>query len=179
MNTQTLKVGLGSCGIAAGAQDVYNYFSKDMADGRYSGVTLTKTSCLGLCFAEPIVEVHDKDTRIVYGNVDMKFARKILDGIANNRLPEEKRILDDMEVKKYTDGQVKLALRNCGIIDPESIEEYMEKGGYSALKKACTEMEPQTIIDVLKESGLRGRGGAGFLTGQKWEFLKKAAGEVK
>ncbi len=179
MSAQMLKVGLGSCGIAAGALDVYNYLMSDDGRAVCKDLAIGKTSCIGLCFAEPIVEYHEGINRIVYGNVDVKFAEKILKGISVNSLPDEKRILDDENVKKYTGRQVKLALKNCGIIDPESIDEYIEKGGYKALEKAVCSMDGQKIIDVMKESGLKGRGGAGFLTGQKWEFLMKAKGDKK
>ncbi len=189
MNNQLLKVGLGSCGIAAGAQDVYNYLLSDIDKENYPGLDLGKTSCIGLCFAEPIVEFHDGDKRIVYGNVDVKLAEKILKGISAGSLPEENRILEekgegnrvaaDDNIVKYTGRQVKLALKNCGIIDPESIDEYTARGGYKALEKAVASMQGQEIIDVMKESGLKGRGGAGFLTGQKWEFLLRAKGDKK
>ena len=95
MNNQLLKVGLGSCGIAAGAQDVYNYLSSDIDKNNYPGLDLGKTSCIGLCFAEPIVEFHEGDKRIVYGNVDIKLAEKILKGISTGVLPEENRILEE------------------------------------------------------------------------------------
>ncbi len=181
MTSRMVKVGLGSCGIAAGALDIYDYFLSDEIKNSLGNINVEvgKTSCVGLCFAEPIVEFHDNDKKVVFGRVDKKFAEKIISGILSNSLPQENRILDDKDVKKYTSRQVKLALKNCGIIDPEDIEDYIRMNGYSALKKAVNELENTKIIEVIKESGLRGRGGAGFLTGQKWEFLLKAKGEKK
>ncbi|MCL2293472.1 MAG: NADH-quinone oxidoreductase subunit NuoF [Spirochaetes bacterium] len=182
-----LKVGLGSCGIAAGALEVYDYFLSDAVKKNLGNIlsfgeqriTIGKTSCIGLCFAEPLVEFCTDDIKILYGRVDKIFAEKIVNGILSNTLPLENRILEDEEVKKYIGPQVKLALKNCGIIDPENIEDYIERKGYSALQKAVFEMSDREVIEVIKESGLRGRGGAGFLTGQKWEFLLQAAGEKK
>ena len=181
MTSKMIKVGLGSCGIAAGALDLYDYFISDEVKKNLGNLSVTvgKTSCIGLCFAEPIVEFCDGNEKIVYGRVDKKFAEKIIAGIFSGSLPLENRIFEDEDVKKYLGRQVKLALKNCGVIDPENIDEYIERKGYSALKKAVFDMTNTKIIDVMKESGLRGRGGAGFLTGQKWEFLLKAKGEKK
>ncbi len=172
-----VKVGLGSCGIAAGALDVFNHLDKDITDRNI--FKLHQTSCIGLCFAEPIVEVHSSEGRTVYGNVDIKLADRIVEGIAKGDLPSENRVLEDKNAVKYLKRQVKFALKNCGIIDPESIDEYIERDGYKALKKAVTEMKSDEIIEVMKESGLKGRGGAGFLTGQKWAFLKAAKKDKK
>ncbi|MCL2481580.1 MAG: NADH-quinone oxidoreductase subunit NuoF [Spirochaetaceae bacterium] len=181
MNSVMVKVGLGSCGIASGALDVYEYFLSDEVKKNLGNIPLnvTKTSCIGLCFAEPIVEFYESNKKIVYGRVDKKFAEKIIAGISSGSLPSENQILDEEDVKKYVGPQVKLALKNCGVIDPECIEDYIEGKGYNALKKALFDMPNTKIIDIMKESGLRGRGGAGFLTGQKWEFLLKAKGEKK
>jgi NADH-quinone oxidoreductase subunit F len=173
-----LKVGLGSCGIAAGALDVYNHLGKGLRDDE-NNFQLSQTSCIGLCFAEPIVEVHNSKGRTVYGNVDIKFADKIIEGLSKGELPEENRVLEDENTARYLKRQVKFALKNCGIIDPESIDEYIERDGYKALKKAVNEMAPEEIIDIMKDSGLKGRGGAGFLTGQKWDFLRMAKKDPK
>ena len=181
MNSAMLKVGLGSCGIATGALDLYDYFLSDEVKKNLGGLPLivSKTSCIGLCFAEPIVEFCEAGKTIVYGRVDKKLAEKIVAGISSGALPAENRILDEEDVKKYIGPQVKLALKNCGVIDPESIDGYIERNGYVALKKSLFDMPNTKIIEIMKESGLRGRGGAGFLTGQKWEFLLKAKGEKK
>ncbi|MCL2705494.1 MAG: NADH-quinone oxidoreductase subunit NuoF [Spirochaetaceae bacterium] len=181
MSSVMIKVGLGSCGIATGALDVYDYFLSDEVKKNLGNISLsvTKTSCIGLCFAEPIVEFYEGNKKIVYGRVDKKFAEKIIAGISSGALPPENRILDEEDVKKYIGPQVKLALKNCGVIDPESINDYIEGKGYTALKKSLFDIPNTKIIDIMKESGLRGRGGAGFLTGQKWEFLLKAKGEKK
>ena len=165
-----LKVGLGSCGIAAGALDVYNHLEKDLSESEKSSFNLHQTSCIGLCFAEPIVEVHNSEGRIVYGNVDNNFADRIIEGLASGNLPSENRVLEEENAARYLKRQVKFALKNCGIIDPESIDEYIERDGYKALKKAVLEMNSDEIIGIMKESGLKGRGGAGFLPDRNGTF---------
>ena len=168
-------VGLGSCGIASGAQEVYDYFEKNIGS---TDIALKKTSCIGICFQEPIVEVVAEGVKTAFGKVDVAFAEKLLEGIKNGKLPETNRIFEDEETKSFIGPQVKIALKNCGKIDPENIDEYIATGGYEGIKKALT-MSGDDVINLLKESGLKGRGGAGFLTGQKWAFLKGAKGDKK
>ncbi|MBR4436220.1 MAG: SLBB domain-containing protein, partial [Spirochaetales bacterium] len=168
-------VGLGSCGIASGAQEVYDFFEKNIGG---SDIALKKTSCIGICFQEPIVEVVTDGVKTAFGKVDVAFAEKLLDGVKTGKLPETNRIYDDEGTKSFIGPQVKIALKNCGKIDPENIDEYIATGGYEGIKKALT-MSGDDVINLLKESGLKGRGGAGFLTGQKWAFLKGAKGDKK
>ena len=168
-------VGLGSCGIASGAQEVYDFFDKNIGT---ADIVLKKTSCIGICFQEPIVEVVAAGVKTAFGKVDVAFAEKLLDGVKSGRLPETNRIFDDEGTKSFVGPQVKIALKNCGKIDPENIDEYIATGGYEGIKKALT-MSGDDVINLLKESGLKGRGGAGFLTGQKWAFLKGAKGDKK
>ena len=167
-------VGLGSCGIASGAQEVYDFFEKNLTPD----IALKKTSCIGICFQEPIVEVVADGVKTVFGKVDVAFAEKLLDGVKSGKLPEINRIFDDERTKSFVGPQVKIALKNCGKIDPENIDEYIATGGYEGIRKALT-MSGDEVINLLKESGLKGRGGAGFLTGQKWAFLKGAKGDKK
>ena len=176
MEKTKVYVGLGSCGIAAGAQDVYDHLKESIDT---DDLDLEVTSCVGMCYAEPIVEVVQKGKRVRYGFVDKKFADKIVSSIESGDLPEENIITDTSDGKEYLDRQVKIVLKNCGIINPERIDDYLSVEGYKALEKAVKEYEPSRIIEIMKESGLRGRGGAGFLTGQKWSFLAGAKGEKK
>lgn len=175
MTKTKIMVGLGSCGIAAGARAVYDHL-KEAAPG--DDVDVTVTSCVGMCYAEPIVEVFQGEKWVRYGNVDNDFADKILEGVIKGPLPEENRT-DRPEDKTYSDPQVKIALKNCGVIDPESIEEYLDTGGYEVLEQVVSTKKPEEVIAAVTEAGLRGRGGAGFLTGKKWEFLANARGEHK
>ncbi len=168
-------VGLGSCGIASGAQEVYDFFEKNIGG---ADIVLKKTSCIGICFQEPIVEVVADGVKTAFGKVDVAFAEKLLEGVKSGRLPETNRIFDDEGTKSFVGPQVKIALKNCGKIDPENIDEYIATGGYEGIKKALA-MSGDDVINLLKESGLKGRGGAGFLTGQKWAFLKGAKGDKK
>ena len=168
-------VGLGSCGIASGAQEVYDFFEKNIGG---ADIALKKTSCIGICFQEPIVEIVKDGVKTAFGKVDVALAEKLLDGIKGGKLPETNRIFEDEGTKSFVEPQVKIALKNCGKIDPENIDEYIATGGYEGIKKALT-MSGDDVINLLKESGLKGRGGAGFLTGQKWAFLKGAKGDKK
>ena len=169
-------VGLGSCGIASGAQEVYDFFKKEV---KGSDIVLKKTSCIGICFQEPIVEVVSGGEKTVFGKVDTKFAEEILAGVKNGKLPDKNRIFEDEGTCDFIKPQVKVALKNCGKIDPENIDDYIATGGYEGIKKALSGMTGDDVINLLKESGLKGRGGAGFLTGQKWAFLKGAKGDKK
>ncbi len=168
-------VGLGSCGIASGAQEVYDFFEKNIGG---ADIALKKTSCIGICFQEPIVEIVADGVKTAFGKVDVAFAEKLLEGVKTGKLPEANRIFEDEGTKSFVGPQVKIALKNCGKIDPENIDEYIATGGYEGIKKALT-MTGDDVINLLKESGLKGRGGAGFLTGQKWAFLKGAKGDKK
>jgi NADP-reducing hydrogenase subunit HndC len=147
---------------------------------------VVKTGCFGLCAAGPIVIVNPGD--IFYTMVKPEDVAEIIDehlvkGNTINRL-----LLDDSNTGEkikafhgstFYQRQKRIALRNCGEIAPEDIEEYIKAGGYKALEKVIKTMTPEEVIDVLKKSGLRGRGGAGFTTGMKWEFTYKAQGDEK
>ncbi len=176
VNNSRVIVGMGSCGIAAGAKAVYEQLEKAELS-----TELSVTSCVGMCYAEPIVELDNGTERIMYGNVDSKFTERLIEAVKNNfeDLPVENRIKEDETGKKYLDRQVKIALKNCGVINPESIDDYIAAGGYSAIEKCVKTMKPAEVIEAVKESGLRGRGGAGFTTGLKWSFLAGAKNEPK
>ncbi len=176
MEKTRVFVGLGSCGIAAGAQDIFEYFEENLDSGRSS---LEVTSCVGMCYAEPIVEIEQEGKRVRYGYVDRTFAHEIIQSLEKGKFPDKNVVTETDDGRAYLDRQVKIVLKNCGIINPESIDEYLAAGGYEAIKKALRDYTPKEVIEIVKESGLRGRGGAGFLTGQKWSFLAGAAGDKK
>ncbi len=176
MENTRVFVGLGSCGIAAGAQDIYDYMDQEL---KSDGMDLEVTSCVGMCYAEPIVEIEYEGERRRYGYVDKKFADELLESVKTGIFPEKNMIALSEDGKKYLDRQVKIVLKNCGIINPESIDEYLEADGYKALRKCIEEYKPEEVVSIVKESGLKGRGGAGFLTGLKWSFLAGAKGDYK
>jgi len=162
-----ILVGQGSCGLAAGAGKISDYLNEKIkAQGL--DVSVEITGCIGTCYLEPIVDVIDNEgNKTTYVKVDEAIAEKIIESHIKNSVP----VSDAMILKEDVIAQgkqVKIALKNCGIIDPESIDEYMEIGGYEAAKRCITELSRKDVIDEIKKSGLRGRGGAGFPTWFKW-----------
>ncbi len=179
----TVLVGLGSCGIAAGAQSVYDFFQR-VNETSALQFDLKKTGCCGLCHREPLVELIDADgARTLYGSVDVAAAERIL----KEHICEGK-VVDDFLIDVESPGreehaffakQRHIVLENCGRIDPESVSEYVAVGGYKALEKVLQTMKPEDVITVVAKSGLRGRGGAGFSTGLKWKLARQAHGAEK
>lgn len=167
-------VGLGSCGIAAGGNKVYQTIA-DLQKAENIQFDLDKTSCVGMCYREPLVEVIDETGSYLYGEIDEKKAIEIVNQHIQNHSPVKDYIVkSDLFVTpdaNFFEGQVKIALRDCGFINPERIEEYEERAGYSALRKiAQTGLSQEEIIQMVVDSGIRGRGGGGFSTGMKWRF---------
>jgi len=179
-----VKVGLASCGIAAGGQEVFDYLAKEIGE-RNLPVSLKKTGCLGMCFKEVLVEVvpQGKNERIIYGEVTLRRAERILkEHLERGRPIKEWIVLGDgihTPFESFFAKQRRIVLRNCGVIDPESIDEYVNAGGYQALEKVVKRMGPDKVIEEVGKSELRGRGGAGFPTGKKWELTRAASGEPK
>jgi NADP-reducing hydrogenase subunit HndC len=150
-------------------------------------IKVVQTGCFGLCALGPIVIVYPEGvfySRVTPEDVPEIVEEHLLKGRIVQRLVYEESLDEANIVKSLSEvdfykKQMRLALRNCGVIDPESIDEYIANDGYLALQKALTEMTPEEVIAEVKKSGLRGRGGAGFPTGLKWEFTQKAPGEQK
>lgn len=174
MERTQIIVGLGSCGLAAGAGKVYEELEKiKIADNL--DFDLKRTSCIGMCFKEPLVEIIDESGSYLYGNIDVKKIDEIIDKHLLKFSPITDYIVKSDKIptpyQNYFDGQVKITLRNCGYIDPESIEDYESRNGYNAIKKIAGEkISCFDIIKTILDSGLRGRGGGGFPTGLKWKF---------
>ena len=171
-----IVVGEGSCGIAAGAAGVYSALESALAG---SGAELSVTGCIGMCYLEPIVDIYEGDTlikRLVkVSSADAEKIRRFADG--------DREAVEDITISQEDSGflekQTRIALRHCGIINPEKIDDYISGDGYRALGKVLAEMSPEDVIEEIKSSGLAGRGGAGFPTWFKWDAARKSEGEEK
>ncbi len=177
-----LIVGLGTCGIAAGAEETFRSLAAKLA-GR-PGLEVGRTGCIGMCYQEPLVEVRNADgARYLYGRVTPDRVDRVLDEhVGQGRPVDEWLVWTDRgggSDQAFLDRQRRIVLRNCGVIDPESIDEYLAAGGYQALEKVLAGIEPDALIATIIESGLRGRGGAGFPTGVKWRYAREAPGDRK
>lgn len=173
-------IGQGSCGIASGAKKTEDEFRRLLEEHNLTDVTVDKTGCIGTCYLEPIVDVYGEDgvLQARYVKVQPECAAAIVEEhLINGRIKEEYVISPEDEV--ILAAQNRIVLRNCGIINPEKIEEYIAVGGYEAAEKALTEMTPEEVIEEIKVSGLRGRGGAGFPTWFKWNAARQSEGKVK
>ena len=156
-------------------------------EGLEKEVHVTKTGCFGLCAYGPIMIVYPEGafySQVKVEDVDEIVNEHIIKGRIVTRLLYKETVGEDGTIKALNDTnfykkQHRVALRNCGVINPEKIEEYIAYDGYEALGKVLTEMTPQDVIDVISKSGLRGRGGAGFPTGRKWQFAKNSVGDKK
>ncbi len=167
-------LGYGSCGIASGAKNVLKGLESAFENTDF---TVEKVGCNGLCFAEPIVEVITDDGKsILYGRLDEKSAIALGESAKSGNLMADNRLTEDE--LNFLNGQKRIVLSGCGKIDPESIDSYIANGGYEALKKAL-KLGSDGVIEEIKKSGLRGRGGAGFPTHIKWQSAKNSAGDEK
>ncbi len=173
-------IGQGSCGIATGARKTSNEFVKLVAEKKLDNVVIDKTGCIGTCYLEPIVDVYNDN-----GDLEARYVKLQPEKVAD---VVEKHLIGGQPVKEYMiseedesflSRQKRIVLRNCGLINPEKIEEYIARGGYEAAKKVVTSMTQDEVIEEVKVAGLRGRGGAGFPTWFKWNAIKSNAGAQK
>ncbi|MCL2747470.1 MAG: NADH-quinone oxidoreductase subunit F [Oscillospiraceae bacterium] len=175
-----ITVGKGSCGIAAGASEVFDRLEGGLLAS--DSFSVTATGCIGTCYLEPIVNVEadvEADTKVhTFVRVTpaaaaeiLKFARNLPSDAGKYAIAPE-----DLDV---LGGQQRIALRNCGVINPESIDEYMARQGYEAYQTCVQARTPEEVIEEIKISGLSGRGGAGFPTWFKWNAARGAPGEEK
>jgi len=184
-----IYIGTATCGRASGALTVLEAIKSEL-DKRNIEAIITQVGCIGLCYSEPLVDiVKPNRPRICYGNVTPEIVPQLIEDYVINDNPRP-----DLALGTIGDGsvdgipklfelpmlkpQVRIGLRNCGIIDPENINHCIARDGYSGLVRAL-EMKPEEVIEEIKRSGLRGRGGAGFPTGLKWEFCRNSPGKVK
>ncbi|MDP3013980.1 MAG: NADH-quinone oxidoreductase subunit NuoF, partial [Candidatus Subteraquimicrobiales bacterium] len=172
--------------VLSGSLEVSKAFESELKKAKLEGqVSLTLSGCHGFCSQGPIVVVYPEG--IFYPLVKPKQVPRIVqEHLKEGRVIEDFLFTDPITQKKIPEyrnisfykKQTRLVLRNCGVIDPENIDEYVNKGGYRALKQVLS-ISPEEVIEEVKKSGLRGRGGAGFPTGLKWEFTRKAPGDEK
>lgn len=171
-----IVVGEGFCGIAAGAEKVRQALLKE----DLNGAMLTIAGCIGMCYLEPIVDIYEDGKEVkrlvrVTENDAKKIAEYAKTGDENAIAP----LLVSDEDKEFLNKQTRIALRRCGIINPDEIEDFIQADGYTAIKKVLNEMTPEDVIEVIKTSGLAGRGGAGFPTWFKWNEARQSDGEEK
>ncbi len=201
-----IQVGMAPCALAKGAKEVLSTLRKEL-DKQGFDATLVPVGCIGICYAEPLVEViMPGKPKLTYGNSTTDTIPSLVKGLAKGK-PIKKNLLyrtnaeeliingktityaakTPPDLKKTPAAQdtlfflpqVRITLRNAGLIDPESIEEYCARDGYAALHKALTKMTPEQVIEVITKSNLRGRGGGGFPTGLKWKTCREAKGKKK
>lgn len=170
-----IVIGEGSCGIAAGAEKVRQALLNYDLGGAEVGIT----GCIGMCYLEPIVDIYEgeKLTRLV--KVSPDDAENIADYAKTGDTSKIEKLIVSDEDSEFLTKQTRIALRRCGIINPDEISTFLETDGYTALKKCLTELSPEEVIDIIKTSGLAGRGGAGFPTWFKWNAARQSEGDVK
>jgi len=191
-NKMKIYVGTGTCGLGAGAGKtlavIETYLKEKNIDAE-----IVNVGCIGLCYEEPIVDVQlPERTRVSFGRVTKDNVVGILDRILNGEIAQENVLyqFEDENSEKwdkvplfteheYIRKQTRWVLSNCGIINPVNIDEYIERGGYEALKKALGEYKSEEICDIVEKSNLRGRGGGGFPTGRKWKIAHSQVAEQK
>ena len=165
--------------------EILENFKKILKEKNIENVRVIKTGCFGLCAKGPIVIIRPEDT--FYANVTPEDCEEIIDTHIVKGEVVERLLCKDIDGKKvkaldelnFYKKQKRIALKNCGVINPENIDEYIAFDGYKALERVLDIMSPEEVIDVIKKSGLRGRGGAGFPTGKKWELTKANDGDQK
>ncbi len=193
-------VGMGTCGAGNGAEGVYHAFAEAI-DRQGRDIKLAPVGCFGFCAQEPLVNVRiPGKPLVILRRVQTSDVQRIIDDIAVGTVPEDLALCKIEEWDhvtahvQYGTGfpkiplwsevpffkpQKKIVLRNCGLISPDDIEEYIAIGGYQSLYKVLIDANPELVIEQIKAAKLRGRGGAGFLTGLKWDFLRKAVADQK
>ncbi|MDD5288830.1 MAG: NADH-ubiquinone oxidoreductase-F iron-sulfur binding region domain-containing protein [Dehalococcoidales bacterium] len=185
-----ILIGTATCGQIAGALKILEAINKTLAANHLEAV-ITQVGCIGMCYLEPIINIIKPGRpHVYYGHLTPELASEIIEDylVRDNPRPdlalgtvggggiEGIPMLFDLPMLK---PQVRVILRNCGLINPERINDYIACGGYEALSRVLSGMTPEQVIDEIKRSGLRGRGGAGFPTAQKWNFCRQSLGTQK
>jgi NADP-reducing hydrogenase subunit HndC len=200
-----LIVGMGTCGLAAGAEEIYDAIRDEVQKLRLPYL-VASTACIGWCSQEPLVDVQvPGKPRVTYGRMDVRKARELIRSLAKGDLklqwassqliayenpvtgkplpiadPPERLdglpLYEDLALFKH---QLRIVLRNCGVIDPTNLDEYISRGGYFSLHHVLKDLTPADVIEQVAVSGLRGRGGAGFPTARKWKLLSEQSATPK
>ena len=169
-----IVIGEGSCGIAAGAQKVRSALEALISE------EIGSTGCIGMCYLEPIVDLYEgKELVRRLVRVSDKDAEAIAEAVKTGDLSKVDSITITPDDEEFLTKQTRIALRHCGLIDPNSLEDYIAADGYEGLKKVLTTMTPEQVIEEIKVSGLAGRGGAGFPTWFKWNAARQSQSAVK
>jgi NADH-quinone oxidoreductase subunit F len=169
---------LGSCGIAAGGLKVKEEFARLMSENPSADVVMSETGCMGMCYKEVMVEVVNNDgSSVIYGEVNEEKARQIFNSHILQGTPVRNFIVQSStepnEQASFFKKQQRIVLARCGHMNPESLDEAIALDAYKGLEKALKTMTPEQVIDEVLKSGLKGRGGAGFPTGQKWKLQER------
>ncbi len=184
--THIMVCGGTGCVSSNSLEMVDSLKTKLIEKGYQDEITVIKTGCFGFCGQGPIIKIHPDNVfyvKVGMDDIDEIIDEHIIKGRTVSRLlykePETHRTLPKHDDMSFYKKQYRIALRNCGLINPEDINEYIAFGGYEALGMALTEYTPEKVIEIVKESGLRGRGGGGFSTGLKWEYTRKPPSDQK
>jgi len=193
-----IYVGMGTCGIAAGARETLQAIESEIARHKLAA-QLVSVGCIGMCAKEPLVDIQlHGGSHVLYANIQPDMAARLVEEhlvherpvrewvicrLADGEPPADEapaiQNLPSFRELPFTGKQVRIALGNCGLIDPEKIGDYLARDGYRALGRVLGTWSPEEVIRTIKESGLRGRGGGGFSTGTKWELCRKSPGDTK
>ncbi len=188
----TIYLGTGTCGLGAGAGKTLKIINGFLTDKKIEA-NIVEVGCIGLCAEEPLMDVQFPGrSRISFKNVTEDKAERILSSVFDNELetddvlfqiPTEKTkkwdAVPEMKEVPFFKYQTRWVLKNCGLVNPESIDQYIARGGYKGLAKALRNITPKELCDLVEESGLRGRGGGGFPAGKKWKFALNTPSEQK
>lgn len=176
-----IRVGLGTCGISAGGEAVYHKLLEEL-EMHHLDIEVNETGCMGMCYDEVLVEIVDEDKNYLYAKVTSDRVKSIVEEHLVKGLPIDEWIVkpsNGQEGDDFLKHQERIVLRNCGRINPTSIDDYVRHDGYKAIQTVFDTLTPDELIELIKKSGLRGRGGGGFSTGLKWQFANQSESDKK